>query len=188
MERCEGQEVVNAEVGTRNAEQRGETLPPPALRQRTTALTIATVRLGDPLPQGRLSALGQLSFIAAARRYALGFTRRFRPDASLAFFGMPSGAVAWLLKKVYRVPYVVSLRGGDVPGFRPYDFKTVHMLMGPFLHAIWHTASSVVANSRGLRDLARAFDAGIDIPIIPNGVDVTRYAPVRRAWTPPRLL
>ena len=138
--------------------------------------------------QDRSSALEQLSFIASATWYSLRFARRFRPDASLAFFGMPSGAVAWLLKKVYRTPYVVSLRGGDVPGFRPYDFKTVHRMMGPFLRVIWHTASSVVANSRGLRELARAFDTSIDIPIIPNGVDVARHAALPRAWTPPRLL
>src|SRR6266516_2033593 len=138
--------------------------------------------------QDRSSALEQLSFIASATWHSLRFARRFRPDASLAFFGMPSGAVAWLLKKVYRTPYVVSLRGGDVPGFRPYDFKTVHRMMGPFLRVIWHTASSVVANSRGLRELARAFDTSIDIPIIPNGVDVARHAALPRAWTPPRLL
>src|SRR5213595_572918 len=53
MERCEGQEVVNAEVGTRNAEQRGETLPPRDLRQRTKAFALAIVRLVDALPRSR---------------------------------------------------------------------------------------------------------------------------------------
>src|SRR5881398_3302300 len=53
MGRCEGAEVVNAEVGTRNAEQRGETLPPRDLRQRTKAFALAIVRLVDALPRGR---------------------------------------------------------------------------------------------------------------------------------------
>jgi len=44
---------VNAEVGTRNAEQRGETLPPRDLRQRTKAFALAIVRLVDALPRGR---------------------------------------------------------------------------------------------------------------------------------------
>src|SRR5438094_8090823 len=53
MERCEGQEVRNAEVGTRNAEQRGETLPPRDLRERTKAFALAIVRLVDALPRSR---------------------------------------------------------------------------------------------------------------------------------------
>ena len=44
---------MNAEVGTRNAEQRGETLPPRDLRQRTKAFALAIVRLVDALPRGR---------------------------------------------------------------------------------------------------------------------------------------
>ncbi|MEW6028203.1 MAG: glycosyltransferase family 4 protein [Chloroflexota bacterium] len=135
----------------------------------------------------RSGALEQLAFILSASFWTLGRARRNRPNATLAFFGVPSGAVVWLLKKLYRVPYIVSLRGGDVPGFRPYDFKTYHKLIGPFLRVIWHDASTVIANSRGLRDLARAFDSFIEIPIIPNGVDVTRYMPANRDWLPPRI-
>ena len=66
-------------------------------------------------------------------------------------FGVPSGATAWLIKKLYDIPYIVSLRGGDVPGFRPYDFQVYHRLVAPFLRVIWRNAAAVVANSGGLR-------------------------------------
>lgn len=137
--------------------------------------------------QDRSGALEQLTFIASASFWVLGWARQNRPNATLAFFGMPSGAVAWLLKVVYKIPYIVSLRGGDVPGFRPYDFKTFHKLIGPFLRVIWHHASFAIANSAGLRDLALAFDSSIEIPIIPNGVDRMQYKDEARAWSPPRL-
>lgn len=137
--------------------------------------------------QDRSGAVEQLVFIASASFWILNWSRQNRPNATLAFFGMPSGAVAWLLKAVYKIPYIVSLRGGDVPGFRPYDFKTFHKLIGPFLRVIWHDASAVIANSRGLRDLALAFDSSIEIPIIPNGVDGTRYTVENRDWSHPRL-
>jgi glycosyltransferase involved in cell wall biosynthesis len=137
--------------------------------------------------QDRSNALEQLVFIASASFWSLGWSRQNRPNATLAFFGMPSGAVAWLLKAIYKIPYIVSLRGGDVPGFRPYDFKFFHKLIGPCLHFIWHKASAVIANSQGLYDLAHAFDASIEIPIISNGVDGTRYTNEARAWSPPRL-
>jgi glycosyltransferase involved in cell wall biosynthesis len=138
--------------------------------------------------QDRSGALEQLAFIASGTLHSLGLARRFKPDVTLAFFGVPSGAIAWALNILYRIPYVVSLRGGDVPGFRPYDFKVFHKLIGPFLRVIWHSASGVIANSRGLRSLARAFDSSIEIPIIPNGVEVSRFDAGQRDWSAPRLL
>ncbi len=144
----------------------------------------------------RSNAIEQLAFIAAAsfrilrpaQDDALNLVRQFKPDVTLAFFGLPSGAVAWLLKKIYGIPYVVSLRGGDVPGFRPYDFKLYHKTAAPFLRVIWHSASAVVANSKGLHDLATAFDSTIEIPIIPNGVDLEKFSAPARDWSEPRLL
>lgn len=138
--------------------------------------------------QDRSTAFEQLTFIIAASLHTFGLIRKTKPTATLAFFGVPSGAVAWFLKVIYKIPYIVSLRGGDVPGFRPYDFKTFHKLIGPFLRVIWHQADSVIANSRGLRDLALAFDSSIEIPIIPNGVDGTRYTSESREWSPPKIL
>jgi glycosyltransferase involved in cell wall biosynthesis len=137
--------------------------------------------------QDRSTAFEQLIFIIAASFHSLSLIRQLKPNATLAFFGVPSGAVAWLLKKLYRIPYIVSLRGGDVPGFRPYDFKLFHKLAAPFLRVIWRQADSVIANSNGLRDLALAFDSSIEIPIIPNGVDGMQYRNESREWTPARI-
>jgi glycosyltransferase involved in cell wall biosynthesis len=53
---------------------------------------------------------------------------------------------------------------------------------------IWKQASAVIANSHGLRDLAIAFDGNIDIPIIPNGVDISRFDAGDRDWSSPRIL
>ncbi len=136
----------------------------------------------------RSNAVEQISFILAASFRAFRLVRRFRPEVTLAFFGLPSGAVALLVKKVFGVPYIVSLRGGDVPGFRPYDFRLYHKIAAPFLHLVWHQAFAVVANSRGLHDMAAAFDASVKISIIPNGVDLEQFNAPERDWSPPRLL
>jgi glycosyltransferase involved in cell wall biosynthesis len=138
--------------------------------------------------QDRSNPLEQVIFILSASLWAMRAIPRFQPQATLAFFGVPSGAVAWLIKKLYRIPYIVSLRGGDVPGFRPYDFRIYHQLVGPFLRVIWRNAAAVVANSRGLRQLATAFDSRFEIPIIPNGIDLDSYKTTGRDWTFPRLL
>jgi glycogen(starch) synthase len=137
----------------------------------------------------RSGAFEQGAFIVVGSFAVLKFVRSWKPDAVLAFFGVPSGAVAWLLNVVSKVPYVVSLRGGDVPGFRPYDFGTYHKVIAPLLRQVWQRATAVVANSRGLQSLARAFNNHIPVQIISNGVDVQRFVvPVDRQWDPPRLL
>lgn len=136
----------------------------------------------------RSTALEQMIFIVGAAYRCLRLMSTFRPDVVLAFFGLPSGAVAWMLRDTFGIPYVVSLRGGDVPGFRPYDFWLYHRIAVPLLRVIWHEASAVVANSSGLRDLANAFDAKIDIAVVPNGVDVQGTLPEARAWSPPQIL
>ena len=138
--------------------------------------------------QDRSSPLEQALFILSASVWILSLIPHFKPNAILAFFGVPSGAVAWLAKKIYNIPYIVSLRGGDVPGFRPYDFDVYHKLIAPFLRVIWRNAGAVVANSNGLRTLANAFDSRIDIPIIPNGIDLQSYKTLDRDWSFPRLL
>jgi glycosyltransferase involved in cell wall biosynthesis len=68
---------------------------------------------------------------------------------------------------------VISLRGGDVPGFLPDNLKFQHFFTKPLIKSLWRSASSVVANSRGLAALAQktADLSGIKIGYIPNGVD-----------------
>jgi glycosyltransferase involved in cell wall biosynthesis len=138
--------------------------------------------------QDRSTPLEQMIFLLSASLRCMRLTPDFQPDAVLAFFGIPSGMVAWLIKKRYGIPYVISLRGGDVPGFRPYDFRIYHRLMAPFLRLVWKDASRLVANSNGLRRLASEFDSRFEIPTIPNGVDLAGYAVNDRNWSSPRLL
>ncbi|MEK6221414.1 MAG: glycosyltransferase family 4 protein, partial [Chloroflexota bacterium] len=92
------------------------------------------------------------------------------------------------IRMLFGIPYIVSLRGGDVPGFRPYDFAVYHRLIGPLLHIVWRKASAVVANSAGLRALGEKFDDSIDIKTIPNGVNINQFVCTERNWEPAKLL
>ncbi|HUF37252.1 MAG TPA: glycosyltransferase family 4 protein [Anaerolineales bacterium] len=136
----------------------------------------------------RSLAYEQISFIFGGLGRAIGLVARDRPDVTLAFFGMPSGAVAMPLRTLFGVPYVVSLRGGDVPGFRPYDFARYHRVSAPLIRQVWRGAGAVVANSRGLRAMAQRFERRVPIETIPNGVDPAAFAPPERDWGEVRLL
>jgi glycosyltransferase involved in cell wall biosynthesis len=136
----------------------------------------------------RSGLLEQVSFILVGSLWAKRVLRIFPAQVVLAFFGIPAGLIAWLIRKLHNIPYMISMRGGDVPGFRPYDFGTYHRLVAPFLRLIWKDAGSLVANSTGLRVLALKFDPIACIEMIPNGVDLEAFTPVARDWSPPRLL
>ncbi len=136
----------------------------------------------------RSSALEQIIFMLVSSLHTMRCQRTWQPDVIIAFFGVPSGAAAWCANIFSGIPYVVSLRGGDVPGFRPYDFAVYHKLVAPLLRMIWRRSSGLIANSAGLKELALAFDSNAHISMIPNGVDLQRYFPGDRDWQPARLL
>jgi glycogen(starch) synthase len=139
--------------------------------------------------QERSGAFEQGIFILTGTLGLLSKVNEWKPEAIISFFGIPAGAVSWLTRGFTKAPYIVSLRGGDVPGFRPYDFAFYHRMVAPLLHRVWRHAGAVVANSHGLADLARAFDRRVPIEVIPNGVDTTRYqGPENRNWTFPKML
>jgi len=136
----------------------------------------------------RSSAVEQIIFMLVSTLWVVFQLPRQRPDVIVAFFGIPSGLAAWAANRLAGIPYLVSLRGGDVPGFRPYDFAPYHRLAAPLIRMIWRRARVIVANSTGLSELARAFERRVPLRIISNGVDLAYYAPTTRGWNPPHLL
>jgi glycosyltransferase involved in cell wall biosynthesis len=118
----------------------------------------------------------------------LFWATRLKPTIVLAFFGVPSGAAVWFWNWFVNIPYIVCLRGGDVPGFRPYDFSVYHRALSPLLRRVWRRAAAVVANSAGLRALAKKFEPNVNVKVIPNGVDLKKFANSDRSWTPAHIL
>jgi len=100
--------------------------------------------------------------------------RRNSYDLVHAFFGFPTG---WLCyKTANRLPYIISLRGSDVPGQNArlaVDYK----IFGPLFKAIWKKASALVACSEGLKSRALRFLPSVAIDVIPNGVDLGFFSP-----------
>jgi glycogen(starch) synthase len=134
------------------------------------------------------SVLGALSFVALAAIKLRSLAQQNRYDAYHYYFGQPTGLLS-LVPGVHRDrPYVVSLRGSDVPGYDP-ALAWLHRLMLPITHRIWRGASRVVANSQALRALAAISAPGLPIDVILNGATETAAIPAaRQADTGLRIL
>jgi glycosyltransferase involved in cell wall biosynthesis len=117
--------------------------------------------------------MGSFSFAAmlAAHRIAT----RERIDGCIAFFTIPSGPACLMLERRLGIPYVVSLRGGDVPGLVP-ELHPVHAMLTPLRRAILREATAVVANAPALAELSMRADP-IPVQMVPNGVDAEYFAP-----------
>jgi len=105
-------------------------------------------------------------------------------DLAHAFFGFPTG---WLCyRSVKKLPYIISLRGSDVPG-QHARLQLDYKMLAPIFRAIWKKAAALVACSQGLKDRALRFMPSVPVEVIPNGVDLDRFHPARNSKKPDGL-
>ena len=124
--------------------------------------------------------LEMASFVLSAAVPALQLARRFRPDVVHVYFAVPTGPLGVLIKRLVGTPYLLSLRGGDVPGFLPDTLGRLHRLTAPINGLVWREAGAVVANSEGLQQLAQRVAGAHRVHMAPNGVDLKTYHPEPR--------
>ncbi len=161
----QGQEVTV--VTSAFGDLRGTTQEAPNL---TVARLAARRRRADRSNYGEM-----LSFVAAAARFLPRFLRAHAPDGMIVFFSLPCGPLGWLAHHLTGTPYVISLRGSDVPETEA-SVSTMHRLLTPVRRMVLRNARAVIANSRGLSRLSEAADP-IPTAMIPNGVDTEVFAP-----------
>lgn len=93
-----------------------------------------------------------------------------------AFFGFPTGWLCYRTAK--KLPYIISLRGSDVPG-KHARLQLDYKILGPVFKLIWKNAAALVACSEGLKNRALSFLPNVSIDVIPNGVDLEQFYPAQ---------
>ena len=132
---------------------------------------------------------GAATFLPGAFMKLRRLARAHRYDVYHFYFGLPTGLLAlyvhWLLKK----PYVIALRGSDVPGYdnTRWYLKPLHRLFAPLSRLIWSRAAAVTALSYNLRALAENAVPGIEIKVIGNGIDSELFRQRERRLNQPGL-
>jgi glycosyltransferase involved in cell wall biosynthesis len=132
----------------------------------------------------RCSPAEMLTFVLGGLPAAFGLARAWRPDAACAFFGLPGGPLTLALERLLGIPYLVSLRGGDVPGFLSQDLARFHRLTRSTILSIWRHSRGLIANSPGLANLARRAWPAAPVHVVPNGVDTDCFRPPRERVRP----
>lgn len=109
-----------------------------------------------------------------ANKFIKNLMKEKEYDVCHAFFGIPCGAIAYFFKE--NMPYIVSLRGSDVPGFNN-RFSFQYVFLKSFIKKVWSKAGAVVANSEGLKELALKTSPDQKISVINNGIDISEFKP-----------
>ncbi len=135
---------------------------------------------------------GAAQYVLRARELLRHIIREERFDVSHSFFSLPTGPLSLWLKTKIGLPYIVSLRGSDVPGYDPYAEQVTHKLLLPLTRRIWREAHRTVPNSHGLRELAQRTLPDCEMEVIYNGIDASLFRPLvpygQRPVPPLRIL
>ena len=111
----------------------------------------------------------------AAKLIKQSISKKAKYDAIIAWSGVPAGFIAMTLSFIFRIPYIVLLRGADVPFYDKRWAKLdkfVFRFLSPY---IWKNSLLTIANSQSLRELAYKTSRKKKIDLIYNGIDLERY-------------
>ena len=114
------------------------------------------------------SFISMLSYLPVALIKGFFLIRKNRYDAINTHFTIPSGPVGYILGKLFRIPNILSLHGGDIydpsKKMSPHD----HFFFKRAVKFILNRADYVVAQSSNTRDNAiKYYNPTTDISIIP---------------------
>jgi glycosyltransferase involved in cell wall biosynthesis len=92
-------------------------------------------------------------------------------------FIYPDGILAYILKKIKKIPYIITAHGSDVPGYNPDRFRILHKFLVPIWRLITSNAEQLIIPSENLNQLVKKVSANNCTTIIPNGINLNKFSP-----------
>ena len=120
-----------------------------------------------------------ISYVVAGLPKALKLARKKTFDLNHTHFVFPDGLIAYVIKKLTGLPYIITVHGSDVPGYNPDRFTIQHKLLFPLWRQVVQNATHIVSPSETLLNLMQSQTVRVPITIIPNGLDPLKFQPNR---------
>lgn len=122
---------------------------------------------------------GALSYVAAAAREVSNLALQYRYDILHYFFCLPTGLLTLFPGAHRKIPYIISLRGSDVPHYDVYNrrLEIAHFCLSPLTRHVLKRARRVIAVTNSLKATAHQTFPQQKISVIPNGVDDELFKP-----------
>jgi phosphatidylinositol alpha-1,6-mannosyltransferase len=117
-----------------------------------------------------------VEYLIRGLRLALKLHRNENYDRCFAWSAVPAGAIAFALRRMVGLRYLVRVCGPDIPGFER-RYQTIYFLISAFIRQIWRNADSLIAKSEREIEMIHAVDPTVICSLIPNGVDINAFKP-----------
>ncbi len=121
-----------------------------------------------------------VSYALSAIPFVLRLIKSKHYDINHTHFIFPDGLVSYLMKKITRLPYIITAHGSDVPGYNPDRFRIEHKILSPLWKKIVKDADQLVCLSETLKSLVNEHYSGDNVSVIPNAIDLDRFEPVKK--------
>ena len=130
----------------------------------------------------KCSIIEMASYILPALKKAKQLHEKNEYDINHTHFLVPTGIIALALKKKYKLPYIVTAHGSDVPSHNTDRFQLAHYFTKPLIKKVIKNAKKVITSSNYLaRTIEEIFNKEFNnIQVIPNAVDTKLFQPKRK--------
>lgn len=127
--------------------------------------------------QETCETLEMASFILSAIPFILKLTKKNKYNLIHCHFAIPTGIIAYIVKKLSGLDYIITTHGSDIPGYNPERFQLEHKFTKPLLKSIMKKAKAVIAPSEYLKGLIeKNVCPGTVITVIPNGIKPNMFS------------
>ena len=116
--------------------------------------------------------LGMLFFVFRGLFRINNLTKRDKYDIIQFYFSVPTGILKYGING--KVPYIISLRGMDIPGLQNDRNKKLSVITSRLNKRIAKDAEAVVCNSRESAILYNKFAPDITLTVIPNAIELNK--------------
>ncbi len=137
---------------------------------------VTVIRISALRRQANKASLLEMTSYMVSLTISIGrICKQHQVHRAIIYFSFPCGPIGLILRLFYKTRYIVSLRGGDVPGTEP-RLRAIYWLLTPIRRLVFKYSEAVIANSPGLAALSMKADPHL-VHVVPNGVDSEYWRP-----------
>jgi glycosyltransferase involved in cell wall biosynthesis len=124
----------------------------------------------------------QLSYLFSAYFTARKLLKKTTYDICHCHFIIPTGVLAWMLKKEFGLDYIVTAHGSDTPWYNQNRFTWIHNFTPPLLKRIINNSKKTICPSLFLKDLILKMDKNLEqkLQVIPNWIEKDKFRPLEK--------
>jgi glycosyltransferase involved in cell wall biosynthesis len=115
-------------------------------------------------------------YIILAFPLVLRLCRKNKYHINNTHFIFPDGILAFALKILCGIPYILTAHGSDVPSYNPDRFKLLHKILMPLWKMITLNSEKIIVPSKNLELLVKKINPKSKTVIIPNGINLDKFS------------